>query len=204
MTPVDREPVPRVGLATQVLDQQRDVLATLPEGRHLEDDPPEPVVEVVAEASRIVGGSQVAVGGADDPDVGMDDPRRADGPDLARGEEPEEHRLSLGDQLADLVEEDGPTVGVAEEAGTALDGTREGAPLVAEELAQEELARERAAVDRLEALGAAGAQRVERPRDQLLASPRLAQDEDGHVDRGDTRGSASKSARIGALWPTSP
>jgi hypothetical protein len=181
---VDREPVPRVGLATQVLDQQREVLPALPERRHLEDDSPKSIIEVLPEGALARSGAEVAVGGGEDPDVGMDHPRRANGPDLARGEEPEEHRLGLGDQLADLIQENGPAVDVPKEPGPPLDGPREGAPLVAEELTQEELACERAAVDCLEPRAAASAQPVEGGRDELLSRTGLAKDEAGHVVRG--------------------
>ena len=64
----------------------------------------------------------------------------------------------------------------------------EGAALVAEELALEERVRDRGAVDRDERMVAARGEHVDRPREELLARPALALEEDGGVRRGDALG----------------
>jgi hypothetical protein len=71
-------------------------------------------------------------------------------PDLALGEEPEQHDLRLRGEVADLVQEDGPAVGHGQKARVSLDGPRERAALVAEEFAAQQLPGQAAAVDRLE------------------------------------------------------
>ncbi len=65
------------------------------------------------------------------------------------------------------------------------DGAGERAALVAEELALENVRRDRAAVDRQEALVAPRAREVQRVGDQLLAGAALADDEDGRLGRRD-------------------
>ena len=90
-----------------------------------------------------------------------------------------------GRQVADLVEEDRASVRDLEAADAALEGARERTALVAEELALDERAGERGAVDRDERTVAAGAARVDRARDELLAGPGLAREEDGRPRRRD-------------------
>ena len=90
-----------------------------------------------------------------------------------------------GREVADLVEEDRASVRDLEAADAALEGARERAALVAEELALDERAGERGAVDRDERTVAAGAARVDRARDELLAGPGLAREEDGRSRRRD-------------------
>ena len=60
-----------------------------------------------------------AVGRRDDPDVDVEGAREPDGTDLARAQEPQEHRLGLERELADLVEKDGAAVGLSQEPGAA-------------------------------------------------------------------------------------
>ena len=120
----------------------------------------------------------------DQPDVDMTRATRAHRPHLAVSQEPEEHRLGVRRELADLVEEHGAAVRLPEEPGPPLEGAGERAALVAEELAPEKLARERAAVHGLEPGAATAAQPVERGGDELLARPGLAEDQHRHVVRG--------------------
>jgi hypothetical protein len=64
------------------------------------------------------------VGRRDDPDVDVESPREADRTDLAAAEEPQEHGLRVERELAHLVEEHRPAVGLAQEPGLPLDGPR--------------------------------------------------------------------------------
>jgi hypothetical protein len=68
-------------------------------------DTPEPVEEILPEPLFAHVAREVAVGGGDDPDIGESRASRAHRPDLAAGEEPEQHDLRLRGQVADLVEE---------------------------------------------------------------------------------------------------
>src|SRR5882724_1823442 len=87
-------------------------------------------------------------------------------------------------EIADLVEEHGAVVRCLELTDLELVGAREGAALIAEELALEELARHGGAIDLHEWPGSAGGQMVDSPSDKLLAGAGLPGDEDRDVDPG--------------------
>ena len=91
-----------------------------------------------------------------------------------------------GRDLANLVEEERPAVGLLEAALAPADRARERALLVAEELALEERLGERRAVELHEGrLSLRGAVLVDRLRDELLARPALAGDEHARLGRRD-------------------
>ena len=158
-------------------DQQRDVLAALAQRRHADREDGEAVEEVPAEAPRLDLGPEVAVGGGDDPDVGVQRPRAADALELALLEDAQQLGLQLQRQLADLVEEDRRAVRHLEAARLA--GHRPGVRplLAAEQLALDQGRGQRRAVDLDHRPGAARAELVDPLRDQLLADPGLAFDE---------------------------
>ena len=118
-------------------------------------------------------------------------PVGADPAELAGLERAEDLDLGRRAHLADLVQEQGALVRRLEEPVLETVGAREGAALVAEELALEEGVLERAAVDDRQGRGRARAVGVERPGDQLLAGAALALDQDrgerprGLVDQGE-------------------
>src|SRR5579872_2781199 len=100
-----RSAVLRAVQAQEVIDQQRDVLASRAERRRRDRDDVEPVVEVLAEPSGRHLGHQIAIGGGDDPHVGL----RGVPTDrlvLAFLQDAEELHLHGGRELADLVEEE--------------------------------------------------------------------------------------------------
>src|SRR6185295_2133882 len=94
-------------------------------------------------------------------------------------------RLHPGRELADLVEEERPAVGLLEEAAPPRRGAGEGAGLVTEELAREHALGEDAAALGDEGPARAIAAVVDRAGHELLAGPRLAEDQHRHVGRGD-------------------
>ena len=103
----------------------------------------------------------------------------ANGPRLER---PEQLRLELERQRADLVEEERASVRQLEEPGLGRDGAGKGAALVAEQLALEQVGRDRRAVDLDERAAArASAAVVNGARKQLLAGTGLAADQDRDV-----------------------
>ena len=104
--------------------------------------------------------------------------RPAHAADLPLLERPEELALEGQRELADLVQEQGAAVGHLDQPRLRLDSAREGTLLVAEQLGLQELLGQRGAVDGHERLGGALAVGVDGPRDELLARPGLAQDED--------------------------
>ena len=163
-------------LVDQEPHEQRDVLGAVAERRERDREDAEAVVEVFAERLVADGLEQVAVGGGDDPDVDRHRRAAADALDLALLEDAEELGLGLQGQLADLIQEEAPAVGQLEAADPPGEGAGEGAFLVAEQLALDQSRGQGGAVELDQRLGRAAAVGVDRPRDQLLAGPRLAGD----------------------------
>ena len=58
-----------VDLAAEVLHEERDVLTTVAQRRHLEHRVPEPVVEVLAEGALLDRGLEIAMGRRDDAHI---------------------------------------------------------------------------------------------------------------------------------------
>src|SRR3989442_1474851 len=135
-------------------------------------------VEVLPEPALRDSALEVPVAGGDDPNVHRGGTCR---PDPVKGlvlKHAEKLALVLGPQLADFVKEDRPAIGLLEVPSVLRDGAREASLHVAEQLALEQLGRNRGHVHRDERPAGARAQAVGRPREQLLARPRLAEDED--------------------------
>jgi hypothetical protein len=95
--------------AQEVGDQQRDVLAPLAQGRQLDGDDVEPVVEVLAESPLLHLRPQVGVGGRHQPHVDRTGLDAADPADLALLDHPQQLGLDVGRDGADLVEEEVPS-----------------------------------------------------------------------------------------------
>src|SRR5262249_57762945 len=92
--------------------------------------------------------------------------------------DPAELRLHRDVHLGDLVEEQRAAVRELEAPEPSLERSREGAALVSEDLALDERLGNGRAVDGHEGTQAALGPLVDGPRDQLLAGPALAVDED--------------------------
>ena len=105
----------------------------------------------------------------------------ADAVEFALLQDAEQFRLGVRGQIADLVEEDGAALGQLESADAPGDGAGEGTFLVAEQFALDEPGRQGGAVDLDERLVLPPAVGMDRPRNEFLARPRLARDEDGGV-----------------------
>ena len=104
----------------------------------------------------------------------------------ALGQQAQQLRLQVQRQLADLVEQQRPSVGLPRHAGVIAQGPREGAAPVAEQLGLEQLGRQRGAVDAHERPGGARPALVQRAREHLLAGACLAGDQDWHLARRQT------------------
>jgi hypothetical protein len=160
--------------------QGRDVFRAVAQGRDLEGDDRQSVIEIFTEAA---GGHlflQISMGRADEPHAYLPRLFAAESTHLARLEHPQQHRLHLEGKLADLVEEQRPTVGRFEGATVVVHRSGEGAATMSEELARGEIARNRAAVDDGERPGGDARARVDRARHELLADAGLTSDE--HTD----------------------
>jgi hypothetical protein len=118
--------------------QQPDVLPALAQGRQLDLDHVEPVVEVVAEAPGLGLGQQVAVGGGDHPDVHDPQVVVAQAPQLAALQGAQELHLGGGRHVADLVEEERAAIGALDQALAVAGGPGEGPAHGTEQLALDE------------------------------------------------------------------
>src|SRR2546425_859364 len=159
--------------------QRRDILPPLAERRQGEDQALQAEVEVLAEPALRDAALEVPVARGDHPHVHRGGTRGPDPVERLFLKDAEQLALVFGPQLADLVQEDRAPIGLLEVSFALPDGTREAALHVAEELALEQLGRDGGHVDREEWSAGARAQPVSRPREELLARPRLAADEDG-------------------------
>ncbi len=162
----------------EVLGKEQHVLTTLTQGRELDGDDREPVIQVGAEAAGLDRGVQILARRRDDGDVDRIAARRAEPADLALLDHLEELRLQRLGEETDLVEEERPLVRRLEQSRLRRARAGERATLVAEHLGLEQRLGDRRAVDVRERTGRARAARVDRARDEPLAGARLAADQD--------------------------
>ena len=174
-----------VHAAEEVVYQQRDIVDPLAERRDADREHVEPVEEVLAEAAGRGQRFQVLVGGGDEADVGVDRRVAADALELLLLQQPQQLRLRGGRHVADFVHEDGSAVGLLELADAAAVGAGERAALVAEKLAFQQRLGNRRAVDGQKRGPAAAAVLVDCPRHHFLAGAAFAENQHGHVLRGD-------------------
>ena len=165
--------------------KQRDVLLAFAEGRQVDGELVEAIVEVLAEAALADGADDVDIGGGDDADVNLLGRGATHGDNLAVLEDAEKLDLHGQGQLANLVEEDGAAVGLFEIALARTVGAGEGSLHMAEELALDGALGDGTAVDGDEAATLthmlASAVLVDDAREDILAHAALAGDEDGEV-----------------------
>src|SRR5262245_43726222 len=169
----------------EVVEEERDVLGAIPQRRELHLHDRESEEQVLAELPPLDLLLEVEVGRRDEADV---DPDRGGGPhphERLLLEDPQELRLRRRGHVPDLVEEERPPVGDLDPPLLARDRAGEGPLLVPEQLALDQGLGEPRRVDRHEPPLAPRGVAVERPGDQLLAGPRLPEDEDRRVRRGD-------------------
>src|SRR5581483_7902571 len=149
-----------------------DALHALPERRRVDPEADDPVVEVLAQLARPDEGLEVRVRRADEAEVGRDLERLAHGEDPLLLERAQELHLEVELELAHLVDEERPAVGVTHEAELVPGRSRERALLVAEELRFEELRVRRCRLRHDERPRAPWARFVDEAREALLAGAR--------------------------------
>ncbi|EAU66790.1 hypothetical protein STIAU_1021 [Stigmatella aurantiaca DW4/3-1] len=169
----------------QVVHQQGDVLAPLPQRGDLEGDDLEALVKVLAEAARGHLLREGAVGGGDDARTQLDALDAAHALELALLEHAQELGLEHQRHVADLVQEDGAVLGQLELALLGAGGAGERALLVAEQLALQQRVHDGRAVDADEGLGLVIGVVVDDTGEQLLARAALPVDEHRGVAAGD-------------------
>src|SRR6266404_549774 len=171
----------------EVLDKKRDIGDAFAQRRHLDREHVQPVEEVGPEGVVLDRGLQIPIGGGDDPHVDLDRPARTDALELPLLEHPQERKLGVRRQIADLIEEYGAAIGELEAAGTTLERAGEGALLVPEELPGDQRRRDGGTVHAHECARCPWRPLVNRARDELLAGAGLAGDEHRRVGRRDLR-----------------
>ena len=174
-------------LFVEGLDEQWNVIAALAERGQSQADDVEPVVEIGAERTTVDGCAQVLMGGGDDANVDADLIAPADALDHALFDHAEQSRLQVERQLSNLVEEYRATGRALDRADARSSSAGERALLVAEQLALDQRRRNRAAVDNDERSAAARARLMNGLRQQRLARPGLALDQDSRVGACDAR-----------------
>src|SRR5262249_14931910 len=162
-----------------MLDEERDVVAPLPKGEQVDRHHLEAVVQISPECLVRDCLLQVQIGGGDDPDVDPDSPTSADPFDLPFLEHPQQLRLKLRLERADLIQEQRAPLGQLELSEPPLERTRERASLVAEQFRLDERFGQRWEVDWNEWLLLAGALAVDGVCDEFLAGSAFARDQHG-------------------------
>src|SRR5262249_33908252 len=127
------QPVVGAGAREKPLGEQHDVRSTLAQGRQLEAQHGQAVVEILAEAARPQGLREVFVGCRDDPHVDGLGPSAAEAPDDPVLEYLEELCLQRRREHPDLVEEEHAAMCELKEPWLGLAGICEGTGLIAEE-----------------------------------------------------------------------
>src|SRR5215470_3008847 len=142
------------------------------------------IVEIATETTGFALLFEIVIGCCDHTHVELPFMILADALDLLLLQRAQQLALELEGDLAHLIEEERALVGQLEPPDPVPDRSREGTLHVTEELALEQLARNRSAVDRDQGTIATRTQLMNRPRRQLLASPRLSGDQDRRVGPG--------------------
>src|SRR5207244_4354101 len=131
----------------QRFGEHKDVLAAIPQGRYLDDDDAQTVIEVLAKLALTHRPLEIHVRGGDHPGVHADLLAATDPLDLVILEVAKDLDLQRRRQLADLVEEQRAAARQLDSPLALQMRARECAFLVAEELAFQQVFRDRSAID---------------------------------------------------------
>ena len=160
-----------------MIDQQGNVLAPLTQGRQLQGDDVEPVVEVLPELALAHQGPQVTMGGGHHADVHLDGLLRPHRHELLLLQDSEQPGLERGGHVPDLIQEERAPVRLTEKPRPAAHRPGKRPADVAEQLALQQTLRQRGAVHPYElGVGAVG-EAMEGPCHQLLAGTGLPHDQ---------------------------
>src|SRR6266568_2230788 len=166
-------------------EQQGDVFQPFPERGNQNGKNVEPEIEVLPEPGTGDLFLQVFGGCGDHPDIDLFQNRSADPPDLLLLQYAKQLDLEGEGHFADLVQKQGAAVGLFEQPDLVRRGIGECALDMAEQLRLQKVLRDRPAVDRHKRGVLAPAVVMKRPGDQLLAGPRLTQDQDCRLEVAD-------------------
>ena len=188
------------GLRQEVRRQRGDVLAAIAQRRDVHRQDVEAEVEVLAEAPLLDEGRQVAVRRGDHADVDVMDAIAAHGAHVAELQDAQQLGLQAEGHVANLVEQQRPAVGLGEQPLAGLDGAREAAPRVPEDLALEQLLRDGGRVDRDERAAARALRAWMARATSSLPTPVSPVTSTGALDRA-TKSIAVCSVRIAGPAP---
>ena len=163
------------------MNELRQVVEPLAQGRHRDDRHGEAEEEILAKLSGRDVGPEVPVRRRDDADIDSTLHLAANPAHLSALEGAQKAWLQVDGELSDLVEEERPTVSALERARVGGDGPGEGPALVPEELALREIRRYRAAVEHDERAAGPRTLFVQDVGDDVLARSRLSEESDGDV-----------------------
>ena len=165
-----------------MLEQQWDIFATFTQGRQLQGDHVQAVIQVAAKLSGFAQFIQVGLGGGNHSAVDAHALVRTEAFQAVFLQHPQQFDLQTEGHAFDFIKKQAAAVGVLDLADPAFAGAGEGVGLVAENLAFEQVFRQAAAVEGDELLTFAPAKVVQAARDQLLASAGFALDQ--HIGGG--------------------
>ena len=163
-----------------MIDQGRDVLAPVAQGRGLDREDIQAIEQILAEGAVLDLLGWVAIGRRDDAHVDLDRAFAADGIDLALLQRAQQLDLHVQRQFADFVQEQGAAVRLAELAQRLVHGAGEGALLMPEQDGFDQIGGQGAAVDGDEGFAGPVAGAMQGAGDDLLADAALAGDQDGN------------------------
>ena len=170
-----------------MFDQQRNILLTLPQGRHRQLDHVQPVVEVAAEGSLRHHILKIFIGRRQHPHVHPGGFGASHSLELPFLKHPQQFDLKMLGQFPDLIEKDGAAIRRFKQAGFLRHCAGKSTAHVAEQLAFQQIVRNCPAVYHFEGPVGAGAEIVDRPGHQFLAGAALAIDQHRDVGTGNAR-----------------
>ena len=121
------------GVRRESIGQKRNVLDAIAQRRNFDRDHAEPKEQVAAEPAGFRFGGEIPIRRRDDSNVDLDRRRSADALELLFLEHSQQLRLEIESHLRDFIEQQSAPMRTLEGARDALDRTREGAALVAEQ-----------------------------------------------------------------------
>src|SRR6266851_2403416 len=164
--------------------QENSVVLPFAQRRKIDRQDIEPEQEVPTKMAASYKVSEVRVARRYDPYVGVAHHRAAHGTIFEILEETQQRDLRLRGQHFDLVQEQGSSFCFRDQASPGIASVGERSPSMAEQLALDQAIGQRAAVDGDEWKIPARAQVVDGARDQLLAGPGFALEENRRVTTG--------------------
>ena len=122
----------------EMVDEERDVLPSLPQRGKRNGDDVEAVVKVLSEQTRPPGLFKIPMGRREDSHVRLEGGVRSQSLKLLLLKDSEELDLSARGEVADLIEKDRAPIGLLKPADPSLEGSCESALLMSKEFAFEE------------------------------------------------------------------